>query len=82
MGKRIEVAILEDVEHDLRHLGYQVLKGSYSPTEKNHPVEKLYDQMGYQLISEDDGGEKHYEARLALLPKREYYAELLGFKSC
>lgn len=50
MGKRIEYAVMEDVEQDLHRLGLKSLTGVYIPTGKNRPVAELYDRLGYRRL--------------------------------
>ncbi len=70
MGKQVEDALLGYMEADLQAAGYGQLRGRYVPTAKNKPVEQLYDRLGYQLVSQDSGGEKEYCLRLADRPAR------------
>ncbi len=71
MGRNLEHAILTDVEQDLREKGFTHLRGIYLPTGKNKPVEKLYEQLGYQKIEETE--ETLYEIALSRTPDRVYY---------
>lgn len=71
MGKRVEEAILGDVEREIRNLGYERLRGKYIPTAKNMPVRDLYEKYGYDLISTKDALEKTYEIVLEKAPERK-----------
>ena len=73
MGKNVEDALLEDVEADLRGIGFTRLQASYLPTAKNKPVANLYDRLGYTLLKETQDGEKKYRIELEACPRREYY---------
>ncbi len=75
MGKRIEYAIVEDVERELAAEGYERLRGVYLPTARNKPVEELYSRLGYQKIEELPEGGALYEIEMARAPKRVYYVE-------
>ena len=77
MGKNIEYAIVQDVEQDLRALGYGRLWGVYLPTPKNKPVAELYDRLGYgkiEFVSEaDETDGVWYEIALDREHCREHY---------
>ena len=76
MGKNIEYAIVEDMEDQLREVGYTGLAAKYIPTAKNKPVELLYEKLGYEIVSQTDEGVKNYAIDLAKRPKRVYYAKI------
>lgn len=73
MGKRIEHAIITDVERDLSEAGFEKLKGIYIPTAKNAPVANLYDELGYTKCRNRDDGGAEYEIEIAKAPKRVYH---------
>lgn len=73
MGKNIEYAVAEDVEKELQALGCSKLRGRYLPTPKNKPVEKLYEHLGYSMITELPEGGSEYEIDLSEVPKRVYF---------
>ncbi len=77
MGKNIEDAIVEDVEQELRRQGYDSLRGSYLPTAKNKPVEKLYDRLGYVRLPDGTENEVLYEISLAQEQHRQHFVERL-----
>ncbi|MBQ7926856.1 MAG: HAD family hydrolase [Lachnospiraceae bacterium] len=74
MGKKIETAIVEDVEQTLLSQGYEALLGLYIPTEKNQPVAKLWEQLGYERL-EDEGPIQRYRIVLANGPERVYFVQ-------
>ncbi|MBQ8230360.1 MAG: HAD-IIIC family phosphatase [Lachnospiraceae bacterium] len=76
MGKNIEYAIVEDMEDQLREVGYTGLAAKYIPTAKNKPVELFYEKLGYEIVSQTDEGVKNYAIDLAKRPKRVYYAKI------
>ncbi len=76
MGKRIEQAIVTDVEQDLKAAGYERLRGRYLPTSKNKPVQKLYEELGYEKVKELPEGGAEYEIKIAKAPKRVYYVNM------
>ena len=47
MGRRIEGAIIEDLENSALKRGYREIIGKYKATGKNAPVENLYSSFGY-----------------------------------
>lgn len=73
MGKRVEYAIMDDVEKSLISEGYQSLLATYRKTAKNAPVENLFEDMGYNVTGRDQGGNKEYEICLTGERNREYY---------
>lgn len=75
MGRNLEHAILTDVEQDLLSKGFTHLRGVYLPTAKNKPVEKLYEQLGYQKI-EEKNTDTLYEISLSKVPDRVYYVTM------
>jgi predicted enzyme involved in methoxymalonyl-ACP biosynthesis len=77
MGKNIENAVLEDVEREVREAGFDVLEGVYLPTQKNQPVAKLYERLGYERVSADKTGEERYILRLTEDVKRDYRAVMM-----
>jgi len=80
MGKNIEDAIIEDVEHDLLANSYARLRGAYLPTAKNKPVAELYDRLGYVRIGELPGEEAVgvlYELDLHVAMPREHFVSKL-----
>ena len=76
MGRRIEYAIVEDIENALKEEGYTVLRGLYYKTARNKPVEKLYESLGYQLLSIDEN-KGEYRMVFSDRPKRVYYANIV-----
>lgn len=75
MGRKIEDAIIEDVESSARTHGYGELIGIYKPTEKNKPVEKLYSSLGYKTKRTYDDGMSEYSIALGTDLKRKIHVE-------
>ena len=73
MGKKIEDAIVEDIEQEMLRAGYTHLRGRYLPTLKNKPVEEIYPRLGYEKITQLPEGGAEYEIEIARAPKRVYY---------
>lgn len=78
MGKKIEYAIVEDIENDLVQNGIEGLRGLYIPTSKNKPVETLYERLGYQIIQSSPDGTKELEIIFADRPQRTYFAKIVN----
>ncbi|MBQ8326973.1 MAG: HAD-IIIC family phosphatase [Lachnospiraceae bacterium] len=76
MGKRIENAIVEDVEKHLYKKGYSKLKTMYLKTEKNKPVENLFESLGYTVTFKDGENKKEYEIDLSHCPNRDYCVKM------
>ena len=72
MGKLIENYVIDQIEHDLAQMGYEVLHAKYVKTAKNAPVEKLFDGLGYVVVSKTNE-ETQYEINLNDRPARQYY---------
>jgi FkbH-like protein len=64
MGRGIETAIMNHIKARLLEdrNGYE-LRGRFLPTAKNKPVETFYEDQGFRLIENRDGGEKLYGLR-------------------
>ena len=77
MGKLIENYVIDQIESDLSELGLVVLHAKYIKTAKNAPVERLFDGLGYRVVSKTDK-ETDYEIRLKERPKRQYYVNQQG----
>lgn len=59
MGRQIEDSIVFAVEKQAEACGIKKIMSSYKATAKNKPVEKLWDRLGFALVSEGD--KKQYE---------------------
>ena len=75
MGKLIENYVIDQIESDLFRMGFEVLRAKYIKTAKNAPVEKLFDGLGYRIISKTNE-ETDYEIKLNERPERHYYVNL------
>ncbi|WP_010496804.1 HAD-IIIC family phosphatase [Paenibacillus elgii] len=78
MGRKVEEQVIEFVEKTFKSNGYTFLKATYMKTQKNNPVEKLFDVLNYELYRIDDAGNKYYKLALKELPPlaRSSYAEM------
>lgn len=75
MGRKIENAIIEDIELAARIRGYNELVGIYKPTEKNKPVQDLYSSLGYKVRKIYDDGMEEYFIELKTDLARKIYLE-------
>ena len=75
MGRKIEEAIIEDVEESARNRGYNKLIGVYRPTEKNKPVKELYSSLGYKKIKTYTDGMTEYSFDLNNILNRKIHVE-------
>ena len=64
MNRRIEFSIEEDLERRLASMGVREVEAVWKRTQKNAPVERLFEELGYEVVV---GGpdEKHYRRSLA-----------------
>ena len=64
----------------MRARGFTCLRGIYLPAAKNKPVERLYEQLGYQRVAgepeKDNITGDIYEISFSTAPKREYYVTM------
>lgn len=77
MGRNVEYGIVGEMERELAAEGYETLRGMYIPTEKNKPVELLYERLGYEEIECTPEGVRLYEVKLDQRPLREFYGEFV-----
>ena len=75
MGRKIEYAVIEDIEESVRTRGYSELIGIYKPTEKNKPVKDLYNSFGYKTRKLYDDGMSEYSIALEKGLTRKHYVE-------
>lgn len=76
MGRRIEYAIVEDIEDCLVREGYGGLAAEYVKTERNAPVETLFEKLGYEAAGVKADGSREYRILAGNRPKRNYYANI------
>ena len=72
MGRRIENAVVEDMEQAARQRGYDRLVALYIPTPKNKPVENLYASLGYQSRAAKEDGASEFVIDLDRTAARDY----------
>ncbi len=68
MGRKLENVIMQELVKHYRPKAKRMV-GTYIPTEKNKPVEFLYDRLGFQLLYEKK--EKVYELKLDSMEMQE-----------
>lgn len=77
MGRKIEDAIIKDVEENARKRGYDKIIGLYIPTQKNKPVESLYESLGYDKKKVHDEGTIEYSLDLNKNLTRDVFVEVI-----
>lgn len=77
MGRKIEDAIIVDIESSVKSRNYNELVGIYKPTEKNKPVEDLYPSFGYKTRLIEDDGTIEYSYVLDDNKARETHVEIV-----
>lgn len=74
LGKGIEFAILTSLFNSLHSSGINTVFADYIPTAKNAQVADFYDRAGFELLSTDETGTKHYRKNLTeILPISDSY---------
>lgn len=68
MGRKIENVIMQEIAKHYKLVAKRII-GKYIPTEKNKPVENLYESLGFQLVKSDC--EKVYELDLESVINQE-----------
>ena len=77
MGRKIEDAIIKQIETTVKNKGYNNLVGLYKPTEKNKPVENLYTSFGYKIKKTYDNGIREYSYDLNDELKRDIHVDII-----
>ena len=77
MGRKIEDAIIKDVEENARKRGYDKIIGLYIPTQKNKPVKSLYESLGYDKKKVHDEGTIEYSLDLNKNLTRDVFVEVI-----
>lgn len=77
MGRKIENVIINEIAGNSNG---KKLIGEFIPTAKNTPVKDLYEELGFSLIS-NDNGHKIYEYDTACYEKKYFdYCKYVGFE--
>jgi predicted enzyme involved in methoxymalonyl-ACP biosynthesis len=77
MERKIEDQVLGVIENRSFADGYRYISACYIPTEKNRPVETLFERLGYTLMDTDDKGNKKYRLAINQKPERCAFAEII-----
>lgn len=79
MGRNVEYNIQQFIIEKLKLEGYKQIEAEYIPTEKNKPVEELFERLGYRLIHVDENGIKKYifDIEEFYLHKNKIFGELI-----
>jgi len=78
MGRFIEDRIITFIEDRYRAEGFKIIKASYLKTNKNSPVENLFERLGYDLLEQDGSGNKKYRLSLdKITDNRKAFGELI-----
>jgi FkbH-like protein len=64
LGRKVEVAVLQELIAQARARGLRRLVGLYLPTEKNKLVEDHYAKLGFALIDSQDNGSTCWERQV------------------
>ena len=68
LGRKVEVAVLQELISQAAERGVLRLIGSYLPTEKNRLVEDHYDKLGFTLLQKSEAGASTWELLVAGAP--------------
>ena len=69
MGRKLEDVIINELA--AKYAGRQKIIGEFIPSAKNAPVEKLYDRLGFEVVS-DKEGHKIYELDVSDYKKKSF----------
>ena len=72
MGRDAEKEIMAKVKERMKARGVKTIRATYIKSAKNTPVEKLFDRLGFSLISghvQEIGDKKEYVADIVALPE-------------
>ncbi|HOX67028.1 MAG TPA: HAD-IIIC family phosphatase [Burkholderiaceae bacterium] len=68
LGRKVEVAVLQELMSQAAERGVLRLIGNYLPTEKNKLVEDHYDKLGFTLLQKSEAGASTWELLVAGAP--------------
>jgi FkbH-like protein len=79
MGRGIESAIMNHLKsRTFDQANAKHLEAKFIPTKKNKPVERFFDEQGFEMVLQGDGGTRHY--RLDAENSREVECPWINFK--
>jgi len=76
MGRTVEKAMFEHLLSWSKSLGINTIIGEYIPTEKNIPVENLFQEIGFKLNELKNNGEFIYEYDMSTPYMNNIYVEI------
>ncbi|HET7314095.1 HAD-IIIC family phosphatase [Salinisphaera sp.] len=71
LGREIETAAANRIKQKVFNSGAEALFARFAPTAKNRPAESFYESQGFDVIAENDTGEKRYRLDRAQARPRE-----------
>jgi FkbH-like protein len=69
LGRRIETIVLQEVVDHAQARGFERLRGSYIPTERNALVERHYEKLGFDKVEAREDGTTTWELKVAVAPR-------------
>lgn len=64
LKRDMEFAMMDELVNKAKAAGIKTIRGYYYPTAKNKMVKDFYAQMGFELIKEDDEGNRTWEFKV------------------
>lgn len=65
MGRGIETAVCNRIKEKVFENGAGTLFARFAPTPKNRPAQSFYESQGFDVVAEDESGEKRYRMALS-----------------
>lgn len=69
MGRKLEDVVINELA--AKYAEKRKIIGEFIPTVKNSPVSRLYDKLGFKMVSDDDG-HRVYEFDLSVCKKKHF----------
>jgi FkbH-like protein len=76
LGRRVEIATLQEIARRARAAGIASLRGRYIPTDRNAMVKDHYAKLGFTKLTESKNGESTWQLELANLADVELPMEV------
>lgn len=67
LGRKVEVAVLQEIARQARAAGAKRLLGRYIPTSRNELVKDHYPKLGFSLLTQQEDGSSNWGLDLAAL---------------
>lgn len=61
LGREIQTAAINRVKQKMIAHGAKTMSARFMPTAKNRPAQSFYETQGFDIVAEDETGEKHYQ---------------------